>query len=95
MEGTVATTTMIVQHRVEDYAAWRSVYESVEGLRQQHGCFGAEVMVDPGDKQNVFVLHRFPTLEQAEAFGSSPELREGMARAGVIGTPRIELAVEA
>ena len=91
----MATTTMIVRHRVGDYAAWRSVYDSVEDLRQQHGCFGAEVLVDPGDKQEVFVLHRFPTLEQAEAFAGSNELREGMTRAGVAGPPRIEFAVEA
>jgi quinol monooxygenase YgiN len=93
--GKMATVTMIVRHRVADYAAWRSVYETVEGLRQQHGCFGAEVMVDPGDKQEVFILHRFPTVEQAEAFGGSAELREAMGRAGVEGPPRIEIAVEA
>jgi heme-degrading monooxygenase HmoA len=91
----MATATMIVRHQVGDYAAWRSVYDSVEDLRQQHGCFGAEVLVDPADKQDVFVLHRFPTLEQAQAFATSDELREAMGRAGVAGAPRIELAVEA
>jgi quinol monooxygenase YgiN len=85
---------MIVRHQVGDYASWRSVYDSVEGLRQQHGCFGAEVFVDPGDKQDVFVLHRFPSLEQAQAFVTSDELGQAMGRAGVIGAPRIELTVE-
>jgi quinol monooxygenase YgiN len=86
---------MIVRHRVADYATWRSAYDSVEDLRQQHGCFGGEVLVDPGDKQEVFVLHRFPSVEQAQAFGSSAELRDAMGRAGVEGPPRIEIAVEA
>jgi heme-degrading monooxygenase HmoA len=86
---------MIVRHQVGDYAMWRSVYETVEDLRQQHGCFGAEVLVDPDDKQDVFVVHRFPTLEQARAFAGSDELREAMGRAGVAGPPRIEFAVEA
>lgn len=90
----MATTTMIVRHRVADYANWRLVYDSVEDLRRQHGCFGAEVLVDPGDKLDVFVLHRFPTLEQAQAFAASDELREAMSRAGVAGPPRIEFAVE-
>jgi quinol monooxygenase YgiN len=94
-EGTMATATMIIRHPVADYAAWRSVYDSVEGLRQRHGCFGAEVLVDPNDKQDVFVLHRFPTIEQAQAFGASDELRDAMQRAGVAGPPRIEIAVEA
>ena len=54
--------TLLVRHQVEDYATWRSVYDSVAPLRDQHGCTGAEVMVAPTDKQDVFVLHRFPTL---------------------------------
>ena len=91
----MAAVTMIVRHQVGDYATWRSVYESVEDLRQQYGCFGAEVLVDPDDKQDVFVLHRFPTLDQARGFAGSDELREAMARAGVAGPPRIEFAVEA
>ena len=90
----MTTATLIVRHRVEDYGAWRAQYDSVEGLRQEHGCTNAEVMVDPADKREVFVLHRFPTLEQAQAFASSGELREAMGRAGVSGPPRIEIAVE-
>lgn len=91
----MATATLIARHRVNDYSAWRSVYDSVDGLRQQYGCTGDEVLVDPADKQEVFVVHRFPTLEQAEAFAGSNELREAMGRAGVAGPPRIEITVEA
>jgi len=89
------TATLLVRHRVQAYGAWRAVYEAVEGVRQEHGCTGAEVMVDPGDKQDVFVLHRFPTVTQAQAFAESSELRDAMGRAGVVGPPRIEIAVEA
>jgi hypothetical protein len=91
----MATATMIVRHRVADYAAWRAAYDSAEDLRQRHGSFNAEVLIDPHDKQEVFVLQRFPTLEQAEAFAGSDELREAMSRGGVSGAPRIEFAVEA
>jgi antibiotic biosynthesis monooxygenase len=79
----MATTTMLLRHRVADPAAWRVGYDSVEDLRQQHGCFGAEVLVNPADQKDVLVLHRFPTLEQAQAFGGSDELRQAMTRAGV------------
>ena len=91
----MATALLTVRHRVNDYADWRSVYDTVDGLRQQHGCTADEVFVDPSDKQEVFVLHRFPTVEQAEAFAGSDELREAMGRAGVAGPPRIEISVEA
>lgn len=91
----MARATLLVRHEVEDYAAWRSAYDSVDGLRKEHGCTDAEVLVDPADKLDVFVVHRFPTLEQAQAFAGSSNLREAMERAGVKGAPRIEIAVEA
>jgi hypothetical protein len=90
----VTTATLIVRHHVDDYGAWRSVYDGVDGLRQEHGCTADEVLVDPGDKQEVFVLHRFPTLEQAQAFASSDELHDAMGRAGLTSAPRLEIAVE-
>lgn len=90
----MAATTLIVRHQVEDYAAWRSVYDSVESLRDQHGCVDATVMTDANDTRDVFVLQRFPTLEQAQAFAGSAELKDAMGRAGVAGPPRIEIAVE-
>jgi hypothetical protein len=91
----MSQATLLVRHQVEDYAAWRSVYDSLDGLRKEHGCTAGEVMVDPADKQDVFIIHRFPSLEQAQSFAGSNELREGMSKAGVKGPPRIEFAVEA
>jgi quinol monooxygenase YgiN len=91
----MSTATLIVRHRVNDYGAWRTVYDSVENLRQQYGCLSAEVMVDPSDKEDVYVFHRFPSVDQAQGFASSNELKEAMGRAGVAGPPRIEIAVEA
>ena len=91
----MATATMFARHTVNDYAAWRAVYDQVEDLRQQYGCFGAEVHVAPTDKNDVYIIHRFPSLEQAQGFAGSSELREAMGRAGVNGAPRIEIAVEA
>jgi len=91
----MAQATLVVKHEVADYNTWRSVYDSLDALRAEHGCTDEEVMVDPGDGQSVFILHRFPTLDQAQAFASSDGLREGMGRAGVMGAPRIEFAVEA
>jgi len=91
----MAQATLLVRHDVEDYAAWRTVYDSIDGLRAEHGCTADEVLLDPANGQDVYVIHRFPSLEQAQGFASSSELREAMGRAGVAGAPRIEIAVEA
>lgn len=87
--------TLFVRHTVDDYEGWRKVYDDVEDLRQKYGCSGAEVMVSPEDRQDVFVIHRFPSLDQAQGFAGDPELRDAMGRAGVHLPPRIEIAVEA
>ena len=91
----MGTATMIARHQVQDYSAWRAVYDSLEGVRQSYSCTGAEVMTDPGNKNDVFVIHRFPTVEAAQAFAGSSELKEAMGRAGIAGAPRIEIAAEA
>jgi hypothetical protein len=91
----MAQATLLVRHKVGDYATWRAGYDEVDGLRKEHGCTAAEVLVDPADPEDVFVIHRFPTLEQAQAFVGSEGLREAMSRAGVQGPPRIEIAVDA
>ena len=90
----MAKATLLVRHEVEDFATWRAAYDSVDGLRTEHGCTDAEVLTDPANDHDVYVLHRFPSLEQAQAFAGSTGLREAMGRAGVAGPPRIELAVE-
>jgi len=91
----MSTATLIVRHQVQDYGAWREVYDSVADLRQQYGCSAAEVLTDPGNKNDVFVIHRFPTIDAAQGFAGSGELKEAMGRAGVTGAPRIEIATEA
>ncbi len=91
----MSTATLFVRHQVADYGAWRAVYDSLADLRQQYSCLGAEVMTDPANKNDVFVIHRFPTADAAQAFAGSAELKEAMGRAGVTGAPRIEIATEA
>ena len=85
----------IVKHPVNDYGAWRAVYEEVQPLRDKHGVAAASVLRDPSDPNSVTVLHWFPSVAQAEAFAGDPGLEDAMARAGVAAPPRIEIVVEA
>ena len=85
------SATLTVRHNVEDYAAWRKVYDDVEELRAQHGCTAARVMRLPTDGNDLFITHDFPTVGQAEGFAHDPALRETMERAGVRGVPQIEI----
>lgn len=85
------SATLVVRHRVDDYAAWRPVYDSLEPLRAQHGCTDARVWRLSDDGNDVLVTHDFASPEQAAAFAGDPDLKAGMGRAGVAGAPQVEI----
>jgi len=91
----MAKALSIVQHPVSDYAAWRTVYDQVQPLRDKHGVSAADVLQDPSDPNNLTVLHWFPSVDNAKAFAADPGLKDAMAKAGVTAPPRIEIVVEA
>ncbi len=85
------SVTLVVRHNVQDYAAWRKVYDELEPLRAQHGCIAQRVMRLPDDGNDLLVTHDFPSSEQAGSFAHDPALRAGMDRAGIEGVPQIEI----
>jgi hypothetical protein len=85
------SATLAVRHNVQDYAAWRKVYDELQPLRTQYGCTGQRVMQVPDNANDLFITHDFPTAEQAGGFAHDPALRAGMDQAGVVGAQRIEI----
>jgi hypothetical protein len=85
------TTTLVIRHKVDNYADWRAVYESLEPLRAQHGCTAARVLQLSADSNDLLITHDFGTTEQAVSYAGDPELKAGMERAGVAGPPLIEI----
>jgi hypothetical protein len=85
------SATLVVRHQVNDYAAWRAVYDELEPLRLEHGCTAKRVLRLPENVNDVLITHDFPTVEQASSFAHSPELQAGMQRAGVAGPPQVEI----
>jgi hypothetical protein len=88
---TTMSATLVVRHKVNDYAAWRSVYDGLEPLRAQHGCTAQRVLRLPADANDLLITHDFPSVEEASTFAESDDLRAGMARAGVNGRPSVEI----
>ena len=81
---------VLILHRVDDFDAWREVYDSVADLQKEGGVTAESFHRMAGDPDNILVIHHFDTVETAREFMSSPELRAAMARAGVKGEPRVE-----
>ena len=91
---------VIVQVDVKDpgrYEAYKTmVPPSLEKFGGRFLVRGGKTHTLEGDwAPKRFVMVEFPTVEQAQAFGGSAELRDAMGRAGVEGPPRIEITVEA
>ena len=83
--------TSFVRHHVRDYDAWRKVYDGFGDAQNAGGVTDQAVYCLSDDRNDVLVMHRFGSADQATAFFASAELRAAMAEAGVDGEPRIEI----
>lgn len=80
-----STAAMMVTHSVKDFAAWKKVYDSVEGLRKRHGIIGAAVNQALDNPNLLTVYHQAESRAELQAFAASPELKTAMQQAGVAG----------
>jgi len=84
--------TLFVRHKVADYTAWRKGYDAFDAKRRSMGVTSDGVYQLDGDPNEVTAYHEFATMAAAKAFAASPELREAMTTAGVVGAPDIWFA---
>ena len=82
-------TYLLVRHKVEDYAKWKPVFDEHGAARKAGGSKGARVFRSVDNPSEQVIITEWPTLEQARAFAQSPDLREAMQRAGVLGKPEV------
>lgn len=82
-------TTMFIKHTVADYKAWRKVYDDFAPIQQAKGVTAQAVYQAADDPNDVTVTHDFATIETAQAFLNSDELKSAMQNAGVVGAPTI------
>ena len=86
---------LFVRHQVQDYAQWRRGYDDFDATRQGMGVRGHAVFQGTGDPNDVTAWHDFDSLDAANAFMSSPELRSAMEGAGVVGEPQVWITTPA
>ncbi len=80
---------MFVRHKVSDYAAFRKVYDDFQPTAKRMGSTAEAVYQAADDPNDITVYQDFDSLETAQAFASSNDLREAMGRAGIAGEPDI------
>jgi quinol monooxygenase YgiN len=75
---------------VGDVVQWRTVFESMESVRQQYGCTDKHVFANADSPNEVLILLQWSDEARAREFVASPDLREAMKNAGVQGPPTIK-----
>ena len=86
---------MFVQHGVQDYEAWKSVFDSVGDLRRRSGEKSYQILRQENGSNKLVALFEWDSLDNARKYATSPELKEAMQRAGVTGKPEILFVEEA
>ena len=86
---------MLVQQKVKDYDEWKRVYDSAADLRTTNGELSDQIFRDVSDPNMVTVFFKWDSLENAQRYTQSPELKAAMENAGVDGPPNINFLTEA
>lgn len=80
-------TTMIIRHKVEDYAKWKRGYDDADWLRKKHGITYASLHHEVSNPKDIIAIHQFKELKEAQEFANDvPAL---MKEIGVVGKPEI------
>ena len=78
----------VVNHKVNDFVAWKKVYDDFESTRERYGVKEHYALQSVADSNHVLVVGE-GELEAVQRFLSSDELKNGMADAGIAGPPDI------
>jgi hypothetical protein len=84
---------ILFAHKVKDYDRWRVGFDANRQTRIDHQMVEQFVGRDSRDPNVVHVGLMAPSLDAARRFVSRPELRDGMASAGVSQAPDIRFVV--
>jgi hypothetical protein len=85
---------LLIRHKVTDYATWKPVFDDHGANRRANGSLGGRLFRNAADPTETLVLLEWDDLERARLFAQSDDLREAMARAGVVDEPDLWLLDE-
>lgn len=86
---------ILVHHKVEDYNKFKTAFDGHAAFRSQNGSKGGKVFRSVGNPNDLFILLEWDSLEKAQKFAQSDNLKQAMQSAGVVGMPNIYFVEEA
>ena len=80
---------LIVRHTVQDFAKWKAVYDAHQSSRQAAGLKDLFLWRNADKPNELILLFEVSDVTRAKAFTMSPDLKDKMTAAGVVGPPDI------
>jgi heme-degrading monooxygenase HmoA len=79
---------VLIQHNVANYDTLETVFKDDEARRQRGGSQSGALYRNTADPSNVIAIFEWDTVEHAQAFANSYELKEAVEWAGDATPPR-------
>jgi hypothetical protein len=79
--------TLIIRHKVKDYSKWRPSFDRHAPAQKLAGLTDPGVFRSTDDENEVVILFSADDTKRAKDFVGSPDLKETMAKAGVVDKP--------
>ena len=81
---------MIIRHKVRDYGQWRPIFDGHAEMQKAAGLSNPRVYHSAdSDKSEIVVVFDTDDTTKAKEFAASTDLKEVMAKAGVLDAPTI------
>src|SRR5262245_17748701 len=78
---------LIIRHKVKDYNEWRPVFDRHNRAQRSAGLTNPRAFRSSDDKNEVVIFFKTDDMKRAKDFVASPDLKETMAKAGVLDSP--------
>ena len=79
--------TALVRFTVEDIETWKPVFVEAAALRKSYGSMSAQAFHQADNKNEIYVLLSFESIEKAKQMFQSEEFRAVTKRGGMIAPP--------
>jgi hypothetical protein len=82
-------STIFIRHEVADYDAWKPGFDEHGAVRREYGLTDAGLYRDDADANVVTIVLTTDDVARAHEFLGSDDLRDAMAKLGVVSAPDV------
>ena len=82
-------STLIIRHKVADFAKWKTAFDAHADTRRKAGSRGGKLYRSADNPNETLIVLEWDSVANARKFTQSSDLQETMKRAGVTDQPTL------